>query len=871
MEDVMLRNGYYDSPPMPPIRKQHSRGTSLADEDRTSRGADSLISETRDADEQYEEEIMADVEPEKELETKPNESEVIKEQQITVRDNYDYAVVEKTIVEKTVTHVTPQRPSRPKPARPPLPGRKERAAQQISNLKNQGINFFFTYPRRAIRSFQREAPIRPLRNYSTVGHTSNRERPSRPPRRSRVFREPVYAEGEIIPLKGEDEQNKNDENNLITSEDGTENGKITDVTDDLKDSAVEHEDTIETRDLQSGDVIEKMKGRPLPPPPRPPRKSKDDLTHQSEFNEESSTQITDLDEPEQGDIVLERIQFQILPKNTSQPTVTMISSQTTVHSDTDSDKVHLKNIISDIVQVKKDLSSETLQLKDTVSDTVQLKDDTVSEIVQLKEDRISEALNLKEGISDTGSLKDDQNIDIDEPPVKTVRKRKSLGIVKLTEVLKETNLPKEEQCKLEEVTIATQTDPLPEGLVIEDVQLTIANNTPHQEPKAEIKLFPLPETSVTPSTTPEKIIQTVIEKTIVMTPDPDTEIEFLKTKKLQVSELDVEKLNVSELQAQKITVSDIEGVTMQVSELTSRGGNLIVSGIEIPPSFLQSLTPEQPPASPPTPQPIVIIRECLQQSTQTTPPPETVNSQTNTSPEFSQEKTEFPISLFTTPNSQKPENIVKEKIQYVQQPLITECSSVPTTSTSHKPEKIAKESIQYVQQPPSIVVESLDGQSSQVFVPDHIATTPQITKIQAPQKTRAHVSTTQPIPGFESDIKVESRQKHHSPQHSQFPSTAQESSHIAPSHNVSQFTHERDVTATDLIKQLIVIWQTNFVHGVDRVINTLNSAFPEGEKRRDAQTAACIVLVLILLLMIVGIGSDKTVHIHHWDYVPPRP
>lgn len=869
MEDVMLRDGYYDSPPVPPIRKQRSRGTSLADEDRTSRGAESLISETRDPDEPYEEEMMADMEPEAEIETKPNESEVIKEQQITVRDSYDYAVVEKTVTEKTVTHVTtPQRPSRPKPAHPPLPGRKERAAQHISNLKNQGINFFFTYPRRAIKSFQREAPVRPLRNYSTVGHNNNRERPARPPRRSRVFREPVYAEGEIIPLKGEDEQDKNEENKLVSSEDRPEHEKIIDMTDDLKDSTTEQEDATETRDLQSGDIIEKMKGRPLPPPPRPPRKSKDDLTHQSEFSEERSKQITDLDEPEEGDIILERIQFQIMPDNTSQPTVTMISSQTTIHSDTASDKVHLKDsIASDIVQVKKDTSSEVVKLKDdTVSETVQLKEDMVSKTVQLEGNTVSETPHLKEGISDTVCLQEDQHIVKNEPPIKTERKRKSLGLVKTSEMLKDINVPKDVQPKLEEVTIATQTDPLPEGLVIEDVQQTVSD-TQLQESITEIKPCPLPEVPVTSSAIPEKIIQTVIEKTVVVMPDPDTEIEFLKTKKLQVSELDVEKLNVSELQAQKITVSDIEGVTMQVSELTSRGGNLVVSGIEIPPSLLQSLTPPQPPAPLPTPptQPTVIIRECVQQSTQTTPPPLTVNSQTNTSPDSLQEKIEFPSSVSTTSTSQKPEKLVKESIQYVQQPLKTEClPSAPTGSISHKPEKIAKETIQYVQQPPSIIVESLDGQSSQVFVPDHIATTPQITKIQTPQKTRAHVSTTQPIPGFEGSIEAESRQRHHhSPQHSQFVSDT------AP--YVSQNSPEQDVTATELIKQLIRIWQSNFVHGMDRVIDTLNSAFPEGEKRRDAQTAACIVLVLILLLLIVGIGSDKTVHIHHWDYVPPRP
>jgi hypothetical protein len=138
------------------------------------------------------------------------------------RDSMGYAVIDKN---------ARREPPLPPPRTPP---RRKRSVQppqesQISERK------FFTVP----RPLNDEPPSRPLRNYSTLG-------PSRPPRRKH-------------PVNMTDEEKEN-----------------IDIT-----QYIEIDDE-PNRDLHSGEVIQKMRDRPLPAPPRPPRKMRtlQDITSQ---------------------------------------------------------------------------------------------------------------------------------------------------------------------------------------------------------------------------------------------------------------------------------------------------------------------------------------------------------------------------------------------------------------------------------------------------------------------------------------------------------------------------------------------------------------------------------------------------------------
>lgn len=642
-----------------------------------------------------------------------------------VRPIYDdYAVVEKTVIE--VKH---QQSSLPRPPRPPPPSRRKKTAAQITALKNQGINFFFTYPRRAIKSLQKEMPVRPVRNYSTIG-------PSRPPRRNRVFREPVYVESEIIPLKGEDEQNDFD---LKSSEieDKIENveRETAQVIENIKELTANQDEVQEARDLQSGDVIEKMKGRPLPPPPRPPRKSKDDnlSRHEEDFrDEENDVQVTDLDDPDDEEIIVQRIDICVTPNRLEEiKDEHLVTESDDVLSTKLSDNMHLPTVLDKPIVV--------------------------------------------------------------EPPVKVERKRKSLSQPNNAPLIQET-------VKVEESCVSTQTDPLPEGFLVEEEQQTLEE---------------VPQIRVQAQEPIEKVkhIETVIEKQVIVMPSPDTEVQVLKAQKLQVSELDVDKLNVNELQAQKIVVSDIDGVTMQVSELSSKSGYLVINGIELPPSFLENLIP-------PSQSLVPVSHE--QSSTQTAPPPVTVDSQTNTTPTVA-----------------------------IPDPLIAQ----PSQTT------------------PSIIVESPQSTQTPVFISSYIPTST-MSQQRSPQQTRAHAPTTQQLADSEEDMCLvpSRRRRHHSHKHSnRFSSDEEEEEDYSKHHPVARRHQQREATAAELARQLINIWQESFLRGVNHVVDGINIAFPEGEKRKDAQTAACIILVLLAGLIMLGLGQDRTVHHHHWDFIPPHP
>lgn len=122
-----------------------------------------------------------------------------------------YAVIDKTKVRD---------PPLPPPRTPP---RRRRSLRSDSG----SLEKFATVPR------SEQQPIRPLRNYSTLG-------PCRPPR-----------------------NNKSSVPNLTDEE--KENFDVTPYIEI---------DGEPTRRLQSGEVIQKMKDRPLPAPPRPPRKTR---------------------------------------------------------------------------------------------------------------------------------------------------------------------------------------------------------------------------------------------------------------------------------------------------------------------------------------------------------------------------------------------------------------------------------------------------------------------------------------------------------------------------------------------------------------------------------------------------------------------
>ena len=375
-----------------------------------------------------------------------------------------YAAVEKPFT----------KPRRSKAQRPSAPGRRKR-----SNGHPRTYPHFYSLPHRA-------PPTRPLRNYSTLG-------PSRPPRKHKT-------------LALEDVEQKSE--------------PYIEIDDDIMES-LSHGSA---RDLQSGDIIERMKGRPLPPPPRPPRKGRESREMQGEVTEGQVQMYKDEKEREETDEAEEPFD---------------VSTMETLGGF--GDKIfyaHPAVTSYDDEKLEEVLATETKELSTS----------------ELGRDEKEPPLILQEA-----KIRETSPVSLDFP--------------------------------VEEVSVGTQTDPLPDDIcvVTGDEEELIRNANASTGTTGWVPLQQTTEFGQ--QTIPESPpLPTVIEKPIpyYVMPDPDTEIE-LKAQKLQVSELDVERLNVGELQAQKIVVSDIDGMSLQVAELTSKSGNLVVSGLELPPGFLQDL------------------------------------------------------------------------------------------------------------------------------------------------------------------------------------------------------------------------------------------------------------------------------------------
>lgn len=127
------------------------------------------------------------------------------------------------------------------------------SSQSTTRRKSRRISDFFTLPR-----------IRPPTNYvPPVSLTLDHRRlpsPSRPPRRNRPNCKPIYTNENGIRADSSTGLNYEEEElnfNLAT----------------LDDDAQEQDDF---KNLQTDDILERMKSRPLPPPPKPLRKPKDD-------------------------------------------------------------------------------------------------------------------------------------------------------------------------------------------------------------------------------------------------------------------------------------------------------------------------------------------------------------------------------------------------------------------------------------------------------------------------------------------------------------------------------------------------------------------------------------------------------------------
>uniref|UniRef100_A0A182MHC5 Uncharacterized protein n=1 Tax=Anopheles culicifacies TaxID=139723 RepID=A0A182MHC5_9DIPT len=196
-EVPLAREESFGTIPAPTPRRSRSRSQiskALDDDDRVSRGAESLI------------------------------GGIIDRSPVPGRDSYSYEISE------TNGYATVRKEA---PPRPPAPIRRRKSTRSLDAPPPRQFNTLPNYHHSV-------SPVRPQRNYSTIN-------PNRPPRRKSVT--------------------------SLTGEQQLKSSSLS------KDDMAQYEDVIAPAPplgpkppLHSGDVANKMKDRPLPPPPRPTRK-----------------------------------------------------------------------------------------------------------------------------------------------------------------------------------------------------------------------------------------------------------------------------------------------------------------------------------------------------------------------------------------------------------------------------------------------------------------------------------------------------------------------------------------------------------------------------------------------------------------------
>ncbi|KAK7792828.1 hypothetical protein R5R35_006005 [Gryllus longicercus] len=754
--------------PVPPKRgRRHgSRGASLADEDRTSRGASSLPSER----EPSEHELAAAAALEAALDAAGGYASVDKQQQQQQPPR-------------------PERPRRPKPPRPPPPGRRRRSTGG-PRLTTNDVSHFFSLPRRAIRA----PPVRPVRNYSTLG-------PARPPRR----RAPEH--------EYEQEQEQERKSAAYMEIEDAEARLRREEAEDAHGSA---------RDLQSGDVIEKMKTRPLPPPPRPPRKARE-------------------------------------------------AAETSLEAEESLLEERLVGV------------SAAAQPLGALSDAVfYARQEETAPFSQIEEDAHAAAMReLRE--------------------LRALRDELAVGDAPLAAEL---------DLELEEVSVATQTDPLPDDVCVEPDE----PHEPHPMADASTETYPakleMSEIKRTvieappPPPPPEPI---VVEKPVpyYVMPDPDTEVE-LKAQRLQVSELDVERLNVGELQAQKILVSDIDGMTMQVAELSSKSGHLVVSGIELPSGFLQELvdsrvaaaTPPAPAAPAPVPAPSLApapasspapsVEPTVQKSTASA----LQDSVLTSSPEIACESQAPSAAPVPTPAAAAAAPAPAAAAAPLAAPDAATAAAAAQIAAQLSAPFYLSHALHSLQGAPPEVLHSI--------IPEYFASLPRPSSrtraypasqrdleseeegaVSIPPSSRRRRHARPPAQRYSSDEEEEVAGADHPPPSRRPPrvaaqATAQAAAHAAPTAAPSAPAASQalalpaDASVVELGRQLVQACHAVLLRAIRHTLQYANSQLHDQEdKRRDLQVALCLLLVLVAGLILLGCFGSGQQHHHHWDFFFP--
>ncbi|KAJ0183622.1 hypothetical protein K1T71_000045 [Dendrolimus kikuchii] len=299
------------------------------------------------------------------------------------------------------------------------------------------------------------------------------------------------------------------------------------------------------KDLKSGDIVNKMKDRPLPPPPRPPRGSKklrkDKNGVEMQISQESSEDGVD------APVFTEEIK----PED-------VVEIEVSTQTDPLPDDVDFELGLDENLDM-----SMSSSLRDIVDEeSILLKSHT----------KLGESPRTSRPTS-----RSEKSFKLSDPKI-SEHSKLTIGRTSPTVILVE-----------KRVSSPTRINEREEMLT--EASLTVQHIDIEKSQIPDVPPLPRPRTVTSTVQSSKNTTVPIEERAIERASDAtrDVQLDNLVTQRLQVRDLDVGRLNVSELQANKILVSDIEGMTLQVTELDSKSGHLSVSGIEFSPSVIDEI------------------------------------------------------------------------------------------------------------------------------------------------------------------------------------------------------------------------------------------------------------------------------------------
>ncbi|XP_055688515.1 uncharacterized protein LOC129793017 isoform X2 [Lutzomyia longipalpis] len=714
--------------PIPtPRSRSRSQTSRITDDDRTSHGAESLISDTHM---QIQEFLRNELE---------------------ITGNNGYAIVKKE-----------------PPPRPPPPRRKKTS-------KALGESQFATMPlpKRSVTP-----PTRPKRNYSTIA-------PSRPPRTKSTS-----SLGEDKPYRS-------------PSPDLTQYEEIDDV-----DSY---------KDLQSGDIIKKMKERPLPPPPRPTRSlrrpkkdNKDDKPdddrdgggiRDAALNAdevEVSTQTDPLPDDfcceefeitsdmktitpsqcktledilkEEQEAEIERAQqlaaeqsltrgLQRFREGNHRSLSERSKASTLDRPKTPGSRPGSRPISPNAVVVERKISTPTMLTEATLS-VEPVDEPTTAELSREIQGILSQELQpVQPEMREESEVRTEILSDVASDRVSIGQEEERLEIVEATN---EQRVPEPSQEVQEDV---------PEEVQPSQEEIT---RRMHDEVEAELERC---------AQRLEQVIDVLQQDDIPPVPPPrrkssagDSLIPQTSSGNLQLRDLTVDHLNVNQLQAGKLLVSELEGSSLSTQELECKSGNLVVKSLELPKGLIEEIVDRvrsQLPAAPP-------------------PPATTTTTTVHEDPELEKEP---------PPPTRPP----------------------PPHSYYHLP----TEFYPYSLPPPSFY------------------------RLRNPSDEDEEPPSTS-----------HRRRRHHRAHRD----SSEEEEHVREPRNRSRHS-SRTPDVIDLGGQFLRACSSAAGRSVRQTLQLVRAMVVKEENRNEVNVVAMLLIVLMASLVLICMGgSDKTVHHHHWDF-----